>query len=119
MKDEAKLVRQEKAALDVLAEIPALKQLKSFAATFRTALLRKRPEEMAEWFAKLDLSDLDSLKNFAAGLRKEWDALLAACSSSYSNGPTEGAVNRLKLIKRQMYGRGSFSLLRKRVLLSP
>ena len=74
---------------------------------------------MATWSTDVEASDFTSLKNFAAGLRKEWDALMAACSSPFSNGPTEGAVNRLKLIKRQMYGRGSFSLLRKRVLLSP
>ena len=73
---------------------------------------------MAAWLYTVTDTSFISLRNFAAGLKQEWPALQAACSNKHSNGPTEGAVNRLKLIKRQMYGRGSFDLLRKRVLLA-
>jgi transposase len=56
------------------------------------------------------------IANFAHGLQKEVSALRAALTCPYSNGPVEGNVTKLKLIKRSMYGRGSFELLRQRVL---
>lgn len=59
---------------------------------------------------------LTDLVSFARGLEREGDALKAALTLSFSNGPTEGGVNRLKTIKRQMYGRAKFDLLRIRVL---
>lgn len=119
VRDKAHLGTREKAAVKLMVKVPQLGQLVALTARFKSALLQQQPDQMATWSTDVEASDFTSLKNFAAGLRKEWDALMAACSSPFSNGPTEGAVNRLKLIKRQMYGRGSFSLLRKRVLLSP
>jgi transposase len=57
------------------------------------------------------------MASFAKGLSTDYDAVKAALHYSYSNGPVEGQVNRLKLIKRQAYGRAGFDLLRKRVLV--
>jgi len=56
------------------------------------------------------------LKNFARGLLQDHNAVKAAVSLEWSNGQVEGQVNRLKNIKRQMYGKGSLELLKKRVL---
>lgn len=56
------------------------------------------------------------MRRFAKGLRDDLSAVTAALSMSWSNGQTEGQVNRLKLIKRQMFGRAKFDLLRRRVL---
>jgi len=56
------------------------------------------------------------LEQFGAGLRRDWDAVVAAFTLPWSNGPVEGQINRLKLIKRQMYGRAGLGLLRARVL---
>ena len=56
------------------------------------------------------------LRTFATGLRSDYDAVKAALTTAWSNGQVEGQVNRLKLIKRQMYGRAKFDLLRQRVL---
>jgi transposase len=53
---------------------------------------------------------------FAAGIRRDQAAVLAAVLFQWSNGQVEGQVHRLKLLKRAMYGRASFALLRKRVL---
>ncbi|HEU5378066.1 MAG TPA: transposase [Ktedonobacteraceae bacterium] len=53
---------------------------------------------------------------FAQGVRRDFEAVKAAFQFPYSNGPTEGFVNRLKCLKRQMYGRGSFAWLRQRML---
>jgi transposase len=55
---------------------------------------------------------------FARGLERDVVALKAALLLQWSNGPVEGIVNKIKLIKRQAYGRASFALLRQRVLMA-
>jgi len=64
----------------------------------------------------LDKARTTGLQGFAGGLAQDVDAVREALSLSWSNGPAEGQVNRLKTIKRQMYGRAKFDLLRSRVL---
>lgn len=59
------------------------------------------------------------LKRFVTGLKTDYPAVINALTHPYSNGPTEGNVNRLKLIKRTLYGRASFQLLRNKVLYQP
>ncbi|PWC56070.1 transposase [Azospirillum sp. TSO22-1] len=61
-------------------------------------------------------SSATALRSFAQGLAADLDALQAALQEPWSNGPVEGQINRLKLIKRQMFGRAKFDLLRQRVL---
>jgi len=56
------------------------------------------------------------MRRFALGLRNDAGAVHAGLTLSYSNGQTEGQINRLKLVKRAMYGRGTFEILRQRVL---
>ena len=69
------------------------------------------------WMARARSSEIAiELRRFANGLDSDLDALRAALQLPWSNGQTEGQVNRLKLIKRQMYGRANFDLLRKRFL---
>jgi transposase len=63
-------------------------------------------------------SDLPALQTFAAGLKQDEPAVLAALTLPWSNGPLEGFVNNIKTIKRQMYCRASFPILRQRVLLA-
>jgi transposase len=58
-------------------------------------------------------------RNFAKGLRRDERAVRAAMKVEWSNGQTEGQVNRLKLLKRQMYGRAKFDLLRARASCTP
>ncbi|MFG1710940.1 transposase [Nonomuraea sp. M3C6] len=59
-----------------------------------------------------------ALRSFAEGLLIDHDAVAAALALPYSNGPTEGVVNKIKLLKRQTYGKAGLSLLRKRILLA-
>ena len=68
------------------------------------------------WSEKILHSNCTDLKHLAIGLQAEGAAFTNAPELPYSNGPTEGHVNRLKLIKRTMYGRASFPLLRKKIL---
>jgi transposase len=63
-------------------------------------------------------SQVSELRSFGKRLRKDWAAVTAGLTVSYSSGPVEGHVNRIKMLKRQMYGRANPDLLRKRVLLA-
>ncbi len=81
------------------------------------ALIRKQsPGTLSEWLARGEASPDPDLRRFAEGIRREEAAVQAAVTETWSNGPVEGHVNRLKTIKRQMYGRAGFVLLRARVL---
>jgi transposase len=104
----------ERAYVDaVCAACPALAQVRRLASGFRAMLATRDVNALAPWLAAAERSELRAL---AAGLRRDRDAVLAAVCFRWSNGQVEGQVNRLKLVKRSMYGRASFPLLRRRVL---
>jgi transposase len=92
---------------------PALARAQTLTRAFGQMLTAQDPNALAAWLADADGSEL---RAFAAGLRRDHDAVLAALLFPWSNGQVEGHVHRLKLLKRTMYGRASFALLRKRVL---
>ena len=97
---------------------PAVDLAYPLAQHFVHLMREHRAEELDGWLSTCATSHLPDLVTFALGLQKEVSAIQAAVMLHYSNGPTEGQVNRLKLIKRTMYNRGSFDLLRRRVLYS-
>jgi transposase len=72
--------------------------------------------ELEAWLAQAAKSRISELVSFARGVQRDQDAVTAALCSPYSQGQTEGHVNRLKMLKRQTYGRANFDLLRRRVL---
>src|SRR6266566_503523 len=76
-------------------------------------------EPLEAWLSLVEESTLPELKSFAKGLQQDKAAMFAGLTLPWSNGPVEGHVNRLKLIKRSMYGRAKLRLLRQRVLHSP
>jgi transposase len=86
------------------------------AQRFVTMIKEKQAEALDVWLQDAQASDVSQLRNFAQSLMRDYDAVKAALTFEWSNGPVEGQVNRLKLIKRQMYGRAEFDLLRQRVL---
>ncbi|WP_232807292.1 transposase [Geodermatophilus chilensis] len=75
-------------------------------------------DRLGEWMNAVDADDLPQLHSFTAGLRRDLDAVTAGLTLDYNSGPVEGNVNRIKMIKRQMYGRANLDLLRKRVLVA-
>ena len=80
-------------------------------------LIRKRSHRtLVDWLAKGEACPCLELRRFAEGIRGEQVAVQGAVSERWSNGPVEGHVNRLKMIKRQMYGRAGLELLRARVV---
>nr|WP_244422614.1 transposase [Ktedonobacter racemifer] len=68
------------------------------------------------WGKRAKASPCEEIRHFALGLENEADAALAALTEPWSTGPVEGHITRLKLLKRQMYGRANIDLLRLRVL---
>lgn len=71
---------------------------------------------LAEWLPKAEQSSGAEMRGFALGIRQDELAVSAVMTEVWSNGQVEGQVNRLKTIKRQMYGKAGFELLRRRVL---
>ena len=86
---------------------------------FISMIRERQPDALLPWLEDTVKSGIDTLKGFANGIQQDLAAVMNALSLPWSNGQTEGQVNRLKLIKRQMYGRANFDLLRKRVITYP
>jgi len=83
------------------------------------AIRAHKPHAWNAWTEAMLDQPNSPLRRFVTGLNRDHHAIHNALTLPYSNGPTEGNVNRLKLIKRTMYGRASFGLLRKKVLYQP
>jgi transposase len=110
----------EQAALDHLAQLaPEVERMVSLGERF-LALLRERQGTPAcdRWVADDAAGGVPELRRFVVKLKQDLPAVRAACREDWSNGQTEGQVTRLKLVKRQMFGRASFDLLRRRLLLA-
>jgi transposase len=84
------------------------------------ALLHTRQgAALSAWVAAATAGGLPHLRGFAAGLRHDWAAVQAGFTLPWNNGRSEGLINKLKMIKRSMFGRAGFALLRRRVLSRP
>jgi transposase len=97
-------------------EDPTIATTTEFAEDFLVMLRRREGERLPSWLDAAEASDIESLARFARKLRTDLPAVQAGLTVRQSNGQTEGQVNRLKLLKRQGYGRAKVDLLRKRVL---
>jgi transposase len=98
----------------LLEKSPLLKQLWELNLEFKSLVEQKKGDNLQAWCKKA--AQHAQFKSFLQGIRQDYDAVYQAMNSCWSNGQTEGQVNRLKNKKRQMYGRASFDLLRLRVL---
>lgn len=115
----ADLPEHEREHLDqLLTTCPHLTILAEHVRAFAALLTDRRGAELESWMTTVDASDLPALHGFVRGLRKDLPAVTAGLSLPYSNGPAEGVNTKVKLLKRQMYGRAGFALLRRRILLS-
>jgi transposase len=79
----------------------------------------RQPDGLDPWIEDAKRSGVAEMRNFAIGIERDHAAVVGAMSQTWSQGQTEGKVNRLKLIKRSGYGRMKFDLLRLRVLYRP
>ncbi|MEU5324611.1 ISL3 family transposase [Streptomyces sp. NPDC021056] len=104
-----------KAVLDRCPELASAAELTSSFAEMLTTLSGTR---LSEWISEATNANLPGISSFAVGLNSDFDAVTAGLTTDWNSGPVEGAVNRIKMLKRQMFGRAGFQLLRKRVLLA-
>jgi transposase len=112
--------RQQQLLADVRGHCAQLDRLAEHATGFAKMMTKRTGErDLAGWLERVEADDQPELHTFAAGIRLDLAAVTAGLSLPYSSGSTEGNVNRLKAIKRQMYGRASLDLLRKRVIYHP
>ena len=103
----------------LIHNIPELKIVRKLVQIFRT-MIKRGSGNITRWidFIKRSERKLSGLKSFAYGLSRDIKAVENGIRLTWSNGTVEGHVNRIKSIKRQMYGRASFELLRRKVILS-
>ncbi|EPW2557735.1 transposase, partial [Escherichia coli] len=83
---------------------------------FYRILKTQNKSQLSSWFTRVHESGSAEFRRVAAGMEADAAAICEAISSRWSNGVVEGHVNRLKMLKRQMYGRAGFELLRQRVM---
>jgi transposase len=105
------------AVLEQMEQVsPAFGSLERLAQAFTQMVRARQVEQLDPWLEQASTSQFSELVSFATGIKRDYAAVRAALHSPYSTGPVEGNINRLKLIKRSMYGRANFDLLRQRVL---
>jgi len=102
----------------VRAQCPHLDALADHITGFAEMMVGRHGERLDSWIAGVEADDQPDLHRFVNGLRRDEAAVRNGLTLAHSSGAVEGAVNRIKMIKRQMYGRAGFDLLRKRVLLT-
>ncbi len=93
-----------------------LKRAHDLVQDFFTMVHKRQGDRLDTWLERVAASDLEELQSFAVGVEKDKAAVKAGLTWSINNGQVEGQVTKLKLIKRTMYGKAGFSLLRQRVL---
>lgn len=109
--------QQWQALLGLCQGSPEIEKAYQLAQSFCSMLRQRQGEERLEgWLQEAKQSALPEFQHFTAGIQRDKAAVQAGLSLPYSSGPVEGHINRLKLIKRSMYGRAQFDLLRQRVL---
>jgi transposase len=120
-KEAKKLSKTEAHILNDLCDSSAiLKQSLGFIREFRQMMLKDRSSEgLDSWISKAIISSINELRGFANGLKQDLKSIKNSFDLAWSNGPVEGNVNKLKTLKRQMYGRCSLGLLEKRLVLAP
>ena len=111
------------------AEVQQLAQLRAQAADvaeaidlvqdFATLVRQRQPTQLDLWLTRATTSTIEALRRFATGLYEDYEAVKAGVTLPWSTSPVEGHINRLKMLKRQMFGRAHLDLLSRRFLRAP
>jgi hypothetical protein len=112
---------EEQAKLDeVRSRCPELEATTTHVSDFAEMMtgLNGDKDHLEAWMNNVDADNLPHLHSFTTGLRRDLHAVVNGLTTRFNSGPVEGIVNKIKYLKRQMFGRANFDLLRKRVLLT-
>jgi transposase len=102
----------------LLAAAPDVQVALDQLLAFRQLIHERDVSALAPWLRRAEASTVAEVRAFAASVRRDRAAVQAALDHAWSSGPVEGQVTKIKLVKRQMYGRANFDLLRRRLLLA-
>jgi transposase len=97
---------------------PELTEAVALAQDFASLVRQRQPTQLEPWLRRAATSTLPPFRRFAKGLRADMAAVQAGVTLPWSQGPIEGHINRLKMLKRQMFGRAHVDLLARRFLLA-
>jgi transposase len=100
-------------------QCPGFTVMRKLFLSFRTILRVGKVSTLRRWMKQALSTGIHAMVRFVRTLKQDLEAVEAAVSEPWSNGPVEGQINRLKMLKRQMYGRGGIELLRARLLPEP
>jgi transposase len=113
----AELADDEKPVVELLCRLsPEAARAQELAVGFVGLVKERRANDLRGWLIEAGRSGVAEFRSFANGVSSDFQAVRAALEYEWSQGQVEGQVHRLKLVKRQMYGRGKLDLLRARVL---
>ena len=120
LRREAKRTATEAQQLAQLREQhPAVAEAIALAQDFTHLVRQRQPERLDAWLQRATASTLEALPRFASGRREDYEAVKAGVTLPWSTSSVEGHINRLKMVKRQMFGRAHLDLLSRRFLLAP
>jgi transposase len=115
--ERKELDQEEQTQLDQLLTVSQeVRTVHTLLHAFLDLVRERKPEQLRPWMEQATNSGIRELKSFAAGIERDYDPVKAALRLPWSQGVTEGKVNKLKTYKRMMYGRAGFRLLRQRLL---
>ena len=117
VKAQEQLTAEQRALIERICQANAdLQELYQLGQDFVMMVRQRQARRLDAWLAQAQKSSSVELRGFASGVKRDYAAVKAALSLPWSQGQVEGQITRLKLLKRQMYGRARFDLLRLRVL---
>lgn len=109
---------QEQQLVQRLVQQAELASFIGLAQDFAQSVRQRQSEQFDLWLERAEQSQIAPFERFARSLKEDYDAVKAGVTPATSNGQVEGQINRLKMLKRQMYGRASLELLERRFLLA-
>jgi transposase len=120
LRREAQRTEAEAQQLTLLrAQQAEVAEAVDLATDFATLVRQRQPAQLDPWLERATASALEAMQRFANGLRDDYAAVKAGVTLPWSTGPVEGHINRLKMVKRQMFGRAHLDLLSRRFVGVP
>jgi transposase len=118
-REEQRTVAEAQQLTQLRAQQAEVAEAIDLAQDFATLVRQRQPDQLDPWLTRATTSALEAMQRFATGLRDDYEAVKAGVTLPWSTGPVEGHINRLKMLKRQMFGRAHLDLLGHRFLETP